>query len=301
MRLLFVGTQEVRHKTERILDLAHYHVITTASPRGSYGCALWFHRSLPYASDGNAKLKNLKEHMSVCISEPRVLVVSISAFFFEVSLSVLHAPHIASAESQAEWYTAISKQVCEFVCDRPVLVFVDANAQLHAEIPFLSGHFRLACKASPASDSLIQFITDTKLDVINIYTDNHKFIFERSEGTFQPSRSDYTLRLDYLLCSQFMCTPSSCFVAKDFCPTHAGEDHYPVLATVVPLLLDRKLSPVLSRAPTYDCNSCSNPKHILYFNSIIKNVPCILHSIEPTAHAHILQAQVLSALEAAFP
>lgn len=242
-----------------------------------------------------------KEHISVCISEPRVLVVSVSAPLFEVCLIVLHAPHSTSVVSQAEWITLVSKQVSKYVSDRPTTVFIDANAQLHADTPLQSGSFRLAGKSPESSDSFIQFITDTKHEVINTYSDNCKFLFQGSEGTVQPSRVDYTIRLDYLLSSQFVCVPGSCFVAKECCPTHAVEDHYPVTATVVPPLLDRNLSPVLSRAPTYDRDGCSNSSNIVHFNRIIQHAPCIPHNIELTAHAHILQAQVLSALDASFP
>eukprot|EP00973_Karenia_brevis_P049382 6850848-Karenia_brevis.AAC.1 len=73
------GIQEARSPKAGIYSVGPFIRVASAADHGNYGCELWLNSALPFARKSGKQLYVNQRHITILHSEPRALLVRVSA------------------------------------------------------------------------------------------------------------------------------------------------------------------------------------------------------------------------------
>ena len=105
-----------------------YAVLASGAAAGALGCELWADLDTPYATVGERDLFFRPSDFVVLASDPRLLLVRVSAQRLHCTVAVVHAPHSGvPLLDREEWWRSLTDRLA----GQPDLVILaDANARL---------------------------------------------------------------------------------------------------------------------------------------------------------------------------
>ena len=243
------GAQEVRDFSCRKRLHGEYIYCTSAADKiGGHGCAIGVHSKLPWAKLGAKPCKVNLDDVTILVSEPRLLIVSICTVGVDCIVVSTHGPLAASTDTciNGHWKHVCS-MILEFRLGRPVIFLTDANASLTMAVDGCVGE--LVDKASNAAT----------LDFTACMTSADLWIpctFGRYggsvKGTSYSKIGANLARRDYCgVSSDIAVKDGSAGTWYDFTMPNRGLDHVP---TFIKLFLPSVSSEVIlrRRVPRYD-------------------------------------------------
>ena len=130
---LFVGLQETRLPASGTLpDKDFWMISESADAAGQGGCALWINKSVPYASDSTGPLYIRSEHLTVCASSCRHIVVQVTAPRLRLLVLVAHAPRgpLGSPACPKVFWDGRLREFHHRAAGSEFLILTDANAHV---------------------------------------------------------------------------------------------------------------------------------------------------------------------------
>ena len=226
-RTLMVGLQETRLREAATLpDRQFFMFHAPADDKGHHGVALWVSKDLPYATHDDRPLKFDMRHFTVVASEPRLIVVQISAPFLHLTVVVAHSPSEPPAPSGAAhrfW------QVCkEVVARRPrssdVLLLTDANARVGEFISDSVGDHAAEAESVTGTE-LHSFLAEMQLCLPSTFRECHV-----GDSHTWCSPQGQLFRIDYIgVPLGWPLDTVRTHIWYDFEALHVRDDHWPLV------------------------------------------------------------------------
>ena len=111
---------------------ADYIIFQSAStPQGSF-VALWASKKVPYGSADSTEQYLLPQHCTVFVQSPRHLAVDIEASYLRLVVIVVHAPTLATADTQEvrQFWRERAREIEKRPTGADFLLLCDANARV---------------------------------------------------------------------------------------------------------------------------------------------------------------------------
>ena len=156
------GLQEPRPYTsgKQVIKLngmpAFVATFSAATAAGQYGCALLVCLMVPYASDGPAEMVVTPDMVAAVVTEPRLLITTITSEMMRLVVAVMHGPHSGDDQAEHYWHAAAQSLNKVAGAGAHVIALIDGNASLSsAELKkrHHAQHFRKAMHDAGLSEA----------------------------------------------------------------------------------------------------------------------------------------------------
>ena len=290
-RIHVCGIQESRDKTDSSAMVGDYIVVGSAS-NGRYGCQVWVSTALPFATDGERKLKVKEVDLAVLHADPRLIVVRSLAPALRCLLVSMHAPHHGHpAEEVTEWWQAASVVIARCSAGLPVILMMDANADI--------AKHRSGKKTYAAVPEIEALCVGNALDIPAV-NDDAAPVPGATQTTFEKDRVEYTI--DYIACStSVQAQPRSACAIADF-DTNGFRDHLPTVLSVVSPTAEIATAKK-RRIVAYDRRGAQHPtwQQQQRMEELLAQQPVIPHWVDTTSHQYAVDTWMQAVLCEVFP
>ena len=227
--------------------------------------------------------------LAILHAEPRLLIATVITRWLAMLLVVPHGPHIHDNDDTAPetfWRKATTLTNKYRTHASRICVLTDANAQRNTTKTAAAkhaAHFERYLEA-------LQLRDVTNSDEVNTQLTKHI--------TFHPSQG-HGLQNDYIAISgPIVPIPGTIRTLDDMVTMITKPDHDPILADV--LLLPSQCDVTASRRqPPYARHAIKHNAERI--RTALATLPLLSNTIEPTTHAHYLNAQLLEVLQQTCP
>ena len=303
-----IGLQETGAKSPVIAKVVGKYIrFASAADDKGRGCELWFSVDRVIGYDGFCKVKFAVHQFTVVHSSSRAIVVCCQTRLFRVLFASLHAPHCGTPKSikaARTWWSDMCKLFSGFGdiygCETPLVVFVDANCRPPAPDHKFVGNALRKSRSSIAKN-FYDLISANRLLVPATF---EQYLSPNTNGgTYQWDADKPPVCIDYVMISSSV----SC-INKSAC-THfvdilnGSVDHLATCIQVVLPLCEGHCGAPISRRKARSCRALAKSEaHVQHFKGLlVTNLPVVLHSVEPSTHALILDRHVENCACEAFP
>eukprot|EP00929_Paragymnodinium_shiwhaense_P069733 TRINITY_DN35186_c0_g1_i3.p1 TRINITY_DN35186_c0_g1~~TRINITY_DN35186_c0_g1_i3.p1 ORF type:complete len:1769 (+),score=383.89 TRINITY_DN35186_c0_g1_i3:478-5784(+) len=284
-----VGIQEARSSEAKYMT-EHYLVASSAADKGNYGCQIWLAKKWPGFCIAS-------KHLTVLVSRPRLIMVAVRSPNIAMDIASLHAPHSgAGADAIAEWWTETAELLmAQRQGNHPLYVLMDANADAHMAMPAMGSLH--AAEPSEASTCMEQFLASMELALPST---RPEYQAEHERHTTWVHTSGSEKRLDYVAVPQDeLASVQKTWVSEDLDLSTARRDHYAVVARIKLQRDEGRPKDKTRRAKVMEAEQLAQKAHEL--TRQLSQIQPIEWSTDPTAHAAILNQEVVAAAAAVAP
>ena len=227
LRCTIFGFQETRlQKLHAAVD-EHYLLFKSAATHHGHGGLLaGFAKNMAYGTISSGPHKGRKlyfkdEHISVIHGDPRTLLLRVDAPCLKFILTVGHAPHSAQPpEAVQSWWESLWSAIPTCYRSWPLLLFVDANTQVGADIDVhVGGH--AAGKFEERAEFFQHFLQKAHVFLPATFDQYH----QGSSDTWTHS-GGHQRRIDFIgVPLQWSLSKCQSFNEESFDPTLLRSDH----------------------------------------------------------------------------
>ena len=150
---------------------------------------------------------------------------------------------------------------------------------------------------------MCNFLNDTKLSVMNSFTNNPHALFAGGVPTYVPKNGNVSEAtcIDHFFGSKGVkCTPHSIAQCQELMHPQKAPDHYPISCSFC-LDFGSSSSPLPRKKIGYDKKAFKDPAKCKIFESLVAKFPEVGIQVDNVSHCHIIQSNVYEALCSAFP
>ena len=290
--ILLMGVQEAR-TPEGARAVDGFLVISTGPCGQNLGCELWIDLEAVYARVGNAEFTVPPKDCVVVHSDPRLLLVRITAPRLRCTAVVAHAPHSGRPlEERRTWWKALARALQPHP---DLLLMIDANGRLGTVVSEAVGPGGYA-QDEDSNGSLFHHA----LQQLQLFAPATFCDFNRTDYTWI-SEPGALHRIDYVAVPRdwTAATPGE---SEPFLPDAAGNesDHIPVLVRLR-AVQGRQTAPCRWRSCRVDKAKLADATRVQAFKDELAAISLDAWDTPVDEHERRLTAAVKDAAEAAFP
>eukprot|EP00929_Paragymnodinium_shiwhaense_P109765 TRINITY_DN7628_c0_g2_i3.p1 TRINITY_DN7628_c0_g2~~TRINITY_DN7628_c0_g2_i3.p1 ORF type:complete len:1609 (-),score=218.49 TRINITY_DN7628_c0_g2_i3:341-5167(-) len=282
--LNIVGVQEARMPSGYI-NTSSFHVFSTASQNGNYGCQCWISKILPGPDGSNIKVKLRDVHVNY--QDSRRLLLALRVKGHNYNIAVLHAPVAGSYQQPCEAYTDWWKTTQELLLNRfrqgKLIVLADTNCNTFRQRDVV-GDLGTTDAPNACTDIIANLLVKCNLWEPASYHGIHSgdsHTFEHVKGTLH--------RIDHIFVSNT--------IAGTMQSRHADVDVSMQRVDHIPLMLSFKTTQPASHAEYHakrrlNPNAFNDSDTISMIEADIKKMQLPQWHVEPTSHYCCLADQL---------